>query len=416
MDKNEIQSAVTEAIEAREAAKVAEATKLEEVRANVRKELEAEAATKAKELKPAWKGGFATKRVTALGFADEDRQSLNYWLRTGDEAAAKAAQSWRIVNDGRDPSIEIGFLKAAMTESSSSLGGSAVPNDFYAQIVQARNELSYVRAAGAKLINTSRDVIDIPIEGVSSDATTTFVRTAEGSSVDENEPIIESLSVTVHSWTKLVKVGVDLMADQAANLDEFLSKDIGDKWAMTENRYVAVGTGTNQHYGVFLSDYGNAGAPTEVNLASDMTFPGLNSTIGGLSQEYAEHASWLSHRVTETSIRALTATSGALPMFPVPSPMASGPGWKLGGLYGSPYFNQKNVAASSDATSDAPSFVLCYGDFSYYALVERSGLVITRLVERFRDTRQIGILAEGRQGGAPLRGEAFVLATITPNA
>jgi HK97 family phage major capsid protein len=59
---------------------------------------------------------------------------------------------------------------------------------------------------------------------------------------------------------------------------------------------------------------------------------------------------------------------------------------------------------------------LCYGDFSYYALVERAGLVITRLVERFRDTRQIGILAEGRQGGAPLRGEAFVLATITPNA
>jgi HK97 family phage major capsid protein len=83
---------------------------------------------------------------------------------------------------------------------------------------------------------------------------------------------------------------------------------------------------------------------------------------------------------------------------------------------GLPVFNQKNIDQSSDADSDNPKFVLCLGDFSYYALVERSGLTIVRLTERFRDTRQIGILAEGRQGGAPLRGEAFVLGTITPNS
>ena len=289
-----------------------------------------------------------------------------------------------------------------------------MPNDFYAQIVQARNELSYPRAAGVRLINTSRDTIDIPIEGVSTDATTVFVRTAEGSSADENEPIIESLSVNVHSWTKLVKVGVDLMADQAANLDEFLSKDIGDKWAMTENRYVATGTGTNQHYGIFLSDYGAAGAPTEIDLASDFDYADINSMIGGLSQEYAEKSAWLAHRKTESAIRAVASTS--IPVFPVPTPLASGPGWKLGGLMGSPFFNQKNINQSSDADSDTTKFVLAYADFSYYALVERSGLVITRLMERFRDTRQIGILAEGRQGGAPLRGEAFVLGLVTPNA
>ncbi len=83
---------------------------------------------------------------------------------------------------------------------------------------------------------------------------------------------------------------------------------------------------------------------------------------------------------------------------------------------GLPYFNQKNINASSDADSDNPKLTLCLGDFSYYSLVERSGLEVVRLNERFADTLQIGFLAIFRQGGAPTRGEAFVLGTITPNA
>ena len=88
----------------------------------------------------------------------------------------------------------------------------------------------------------------------------------------------------------------------------------------------------------------------------------------------------------------------------------------MNGMMGRPVYNQRNILASSDATSDAPVFSICLGDFSKYALVERPGLEVSRNPYLYQRSGQVGIFAEFRQGGAPLLGEAFSLGTLTPNA
>ena len=47
------------------------------------------------------------------------------------------------------------------------------------------------------------------------------------------------------------------------------------------------------------------------------------------------------------------------------------------------------------------------GDFSYYFVAERSGLVIQRLDELYAGNGQIGLLAHFRRGGVAGQAEAF---------
>lgn len=385
MDTQEIVTAVLGALDAREAEKVAAATQLTAIKAAAKAEAEAELAARV----PAWKGGFATKSVTKAGFSQDDNQSFSHYLRTGDIVAAKAA----------------------LAEGSSSTGGVLVPNDFYAQIVSKRNEMSIARRAGVRVFQTSRDTLDIPIEGTS---TTTFVATNEAASVDENEPLLEVISIPVIKWTKMAKVSNELVEDDASNLEEFLALDFAEKMAMTENRYITTGTGSGQHLGLSSSDYLNAGIPAEYDFGSEILLAGVPGLLYTLANEYRERGVWLMNSKTESFIRSIASSTWFQYSAGVTS--ASGPGYRLNDLLGLPVYNQKDIKVSSDSTSDAPVATVVIGDMSRYALVERAGLEVVRDASVYRANDQTGFFAKFRQGGAPLHAEAFVRGIITPNA
>jgi HK97 family phage major capsid protein len=380
---DETVKAVLEALKAEKESEKVAAEAEAKVRADERAKVEAEMKSKT----PAWKGGFAFPQKVGKDSKNEATDAFLYWLRTGDAIAAKAA----------------------MQEGTSSEGGFLVPNDFYAQIVARRNEKSFVRRLGCLVIQTSRDNVDIPVEGT---ATTTFVGTAEESNFDENEELVEPITVAVHKFTKLMKVSNELLADQAANLDQFIANDLADKMAMTENRYVAVGTGTNQHWGVLTSD--TAFGSQELALTSDqLTSTDVMALAYMLPSEYRENSAWLCHYVSEGQIRQIKdSTWYAFPAGEV----AAGNGTFMTTLLGRPIFNQKNIQCVSDATSDAQKHILLIGDFSKYALVERSGLEVVRNPYLYQLSDQTGIFAKFRQGGAPLLDEAFAWALSLVNA
>ena len=329
-----------------------------------------------KSLKAMWNEAPITKKAVAVVHAEnlgdpDPKAAFTRYLLTGEKTKG---------------------LKAAMGETTAGLGGYLVPDDFYSGIIQKRNELSIPRRAGAMVLQTSRDVLKIPVEATSQ---TYFSVSAEQAAVNEDEPTVGEVSVSVHNWTKLVKVSEQLLADNDANLDSFLSDSFGRWMAMTENKYTVstAGTGTNLPQSVLVG--GTAGLTfddSDAIAASEI--PELYYKLGSL---YTDSAVWVTRNSTIGYLRGLASSS-----------VFTFGGHDINGtqMMGKNYFTTDYVDAIA-----ASKKVLVIGDWSRYALVERKGLSVRRLNELYAGTGQVGILATARWGGAVLQAEAFQYAT-----
>ena len=280
-------------------------------------------------------------------------------------------------------------FKAPYQEGTASEGGNIVPNDFLAEIIRKRDEISIPRAAGARLIRTSRDVIDIPYEDASM---TDFVLTNEEASYNENESTFGNASVTLYKYTKVIKISEELVDDEAANLDSFLSDAFGRAWGITENGITLVGTGSSQPQGVFVGgSVGYTFADTDSITAVEIA-----PLYWSLGEPYHEGAVWITRGAHLGELQALTGNNFQL--------VGTPPGGDLlqSSLWGKPVFLSDKVAAMT--TGQKP---LLFGNFNFYALVENGTLTLQRNPYLYQANGQIGVFAKVRVGGIVLQSEAF---------
>lgn len=318
-------------------------------------------------------GGLAIniKKTTDLGFKDDAVKSFMHWIKTGDEVAAKGA----------------------LQEGTSDEGGYIVPDDFYNRIVEKRDDVSIPRRAGARILTTSRDVMKVPVEGTAA----TFAITAEEAAYNESEPLIGEVSVTIYKFTNLVKISEELMADQAANLEPWLASHLARKWALTENQYTLAGTGSSQPQGVLYG--GTAGLTLDdTNAISAGEIPEL---MGKLGSSYEDSAVWTMRNATLWYLKGLASSS----VFVLNQQEKTGLVDKV--MWGKPVYVSDNMGAYTTTANKS----LCFGNWDYYALVERQGMTVTRNPYLYEASGQIGIFSRVRFGGAVLQAEAFQYAT-----
>jgi len=308
--------------------------------------------------------------IKAENFGDPDpNRAFTHYLRTGEKVKG---------------------LKAAMGEDTAGVGGYLVPDDFYAGIIEKRNELSIPRRAGAMVLQTSRDVLNIPIEATSQ---AYFAQASHDmAAVDEDEPTVGQATATVFDFTKLVKVSENLLEDSASNLNQFLTNSFGRWMAMTENRNALIGAGTTYPQGV------------TVGGTSALTFDDTNGIGAGeipelyhkLAQQYRDNAVWTMNDDTLGYLRGIYSSS----VF----------------TFGAHEISEESIMGKRVFTSTyMPKYSttkyksIVFGDWSMYALVERKGLTIRRLNELYAGNRQVGLLAVFRHGGVVLQSEAFAI-------
>jgi HK97 family phage major capsid protein len=311
--------------------------------------------------------------IKAENFGDPDpNRAFMHYLRTGEKVKG---------------------LKAAMGENTAGVGGYLVPEDSFAGIIEKRNELSIPRRAGATILQTSRDVLNIPVEATSQ---TYFAQSAHDmAAVNEDEPTIGNAAATIYPFTKLVKVGEDLLEDSEANLNQFLANSFGRWMAMTENRNALIGTGTTAPQGVTV---GGTAALTfdDTNSIAAAEIPELYHKLAG---QYRDRAVWTMNDDTLGMLRGLASSS----VF----------------TFGAHEINEESVMGKRAFTSTyMPKYTttkhkaIVFGDWSLYALVERKGLVIRRLNELYAGNRQVGLLATFRHGGVVMQSEAFAIGSM----
>lgn len=346
-------------------------------------------------------GGLKTRQPNDSIDDDNDGMiGFRSWLKTG-RLGDVDRSLW--VN----PEEFTGGVKAnvnPLNEIDDAQGAVLVPQVLYNQIVPKRDEASIVRQAigiaGGQVLTTSRDNLNVVAENGKA---TYFVITAEEASVDEDEPTFTNVNIPVYSFTKLMKVGVDVIADDASNLDAYLSAGVARALAKTENKYTITGTGSGQPQGVM------AGGTAGLALASSTAIAAAEpvTLMHKLPAGYFEGAAWLARLTTIGSIRTLGTTTFRWYERTPAGEKQGNPGTGVEGV-----MEGKSVLISDEvAAIGTGAKSLLFGNWGLYGFVERSGLMVQRLVELYAATRQLGLLWTTRFGGAVLQAEAFQYAT-----
>ena len=283
-------------------------------------------------------------------------------------------------------------VKGAWEGGEDTEGGYAVPDDFYNRIVEQREELSWVRKAPVTRFVTNRDRILVPTEAT---AGTKLVVTAEEAAYDENEPVFGQVALTIHKFTKMIKVSEEMLDGDAVGLEAYISSIVARASAAAENYYCTIGGGSSDPQGIITgaTASGITGAAKTTILASE-----LIGTMGAVASPY--HNSNSGFLMTGLTKFHLMAKTGDNFLF-IPTPAG-------GDILGYPIY----VAPDMDEVGDASGKAVLFGDLSMYAFAERQGVTLSRNPYLYQATGQVGLFVKQRFGGAVLQTAALKYLTL----
>ncbi len=370
-----IMNGVIEAKKKENEEKVREVARQEEMKAKM-----AEMVDLAMKAAPAINGGGpALNLKTQPG--DDENKAFWFWMRTGDKGAYKTSY----------------YENEAVEDE----GGAVVPVDFYNRIVEKRDIGSIVRQCGAEVYETTAKTVDVPVEQTREGAP---VATAESQtstqtsySVNAVQTPLDMIPVTVIKYTRLHLMSEEALEDNKANLETFMGNRIGRAFGLLENTLFLSGTGTGATPmgAMYGSTKGKDAAAASAVSAADVL--GLYYSLG---QPYRDGAAWVMRGTTEAAIRGLAGNFFSF----APTPQGSVGGLGLDTLVGRQrVFNSDEIVALSTSTKS-----ILFGNFNFYMIVQRRGITIKRLTERYADVGQIGFLASERVGGVITQAEAFM--------
>lgn len=277
-------------------------------------------------------------------------------------------------------------LKGAWQGQTDNEGGYAVPDDFYNRIVEQRQEMSFVRKAPVTRLVTNRDRILIPTEAT---AGTKLVVTAEEAAYNENEPVFGQVALTIHKFTKMIKVSEEMLDGDAVGLEAYIASVVARASAASENYYCSIGTGTGMPQGIVA---GATASGITTAAAAAITAAELISAMGTVESPYHNSSSgFLMKGATKFYLQGLTGNNFQF----INTPAG-------GDFMGYPAY----IAPDMDAiTNDGKAVV--FGDFSMYAFAEREGVTLSRNPYLYQANGQVGLFVKQRFGGAVLQTLAF---------
>ena len=333
---------------------------------------------------PKVESGKAAAVVGALGGDHDGHKAFTQWLRTGQKNYYTRTES-------------ADYTKTGMTEGTGTAGGVLVPEGLYNQIVAKRDEQAIARRAGAMVIQTTLDSVQVPTENNKA----AFVLRGEESAYTESLPTFTSRLVSIYNYSNLIKASNELLADQQASLDGFLINVLGRGLAQAENAAVVNGTGSSQPLGILAG--GTAGI-TFAGAAA-LTIADVLGLFFALPEPYTAGSPgpvWLMKNATLALIRALTTTNFAFNQVEQAGSNQAG-----AMLYGYPVI----VSAAMPAATTGLKSVSLVNFASSTVLVERAGLVVSRNPYLYEEYGQTAIFSTARFGFSVTTAEGAIYGT-----
>ena len=274
-------------------------------------------------------------------------------------------------------------------------GGYLAPKTWRDQIIAAADTIANV-AAVADLIQTDSGEA---LAWVTEDDTAN-----EGSILAENTQITEqdmawgTSELGAYMYTsKLVRVSLQLLQDNAYNAERRLGTALGRRIGRAQNRHFTVGTGSSQPEGIVTNAaIGKTGATGQV---TSVTYDDLIDLEMSVLEQYRLNGTYMFSDASLTGLRKLreNGTTGAYLW--QPSIQAGAPNQLNGKSY---IINNYLPAPAANAKS------ILFGDFREGFVVRRvNDVQMLRLAERYADFLQVGFLAFNRADSKQQNAQAY---------
>lgn len=281
----------------------------------------------------------------------------------------------------------------ALTVSTDTAGGYLVPDLLASEILKNVVQYSPVRQL-AQVVSLSVPEITYPTQTGATNATWVSEIAARTAS----QPSFGQLKVGVHELATYTDISVQLLEDNAFNLEALLATDLGEQFGKVEATAFVSGSGTGQPKG-FLTGTDLERVPT---AGTALTADDLIDFYHALASPYVGNAVWGMNRQTMAAVRKLKATDGH---YLWSDSLAAG---NPPTILGRPVYEFVDLP---DVAADATPIV--FGDFrAGYRVFDRVALSILRDPYSLATTGQVRFHARKRVGGAVVKAEALKLLEV----
>ncbi|MFE7360666.1 phage major capsid protein [[Kitasatospora] papulosa] len=268
-------------------------------------------------------------------------------------------------------------------------GGYLVPPEFRAKMVEAMKFYGAMRDVSEVITTQTGATLPWP---TNDDTANVGAILAENSQVTEQDVTIGQADIGAFMYTsKLVRVSLQLLQDEAFSLESWLARKLGERIGRIQNTHFTTGTGSAQPEGVqtnaAIGKTGGTGQTTSV------TYDDLIDLVHSIDPAYrtSGRQQFMLHDSTLASVRKLKDGQNR-PLWE-PSIQVGVPDGILGHGY---VVNQDMPVMAANAKS------ILFGDFfAGYLIRDVQDVQMLRLAERYADYLQVGFLGFARADGTP---------------
>lgn len=297
-----------------------------------------------------------------------------------------------------------------------------VPKEIQDEIIRTVTDQTILRSLVSSMtINSNRT----EFKNLNADVSMSYGASLEsGGSLTEGTPTHGSTTYYVEDMQALAKIGKNLIQDNILNLAQEVQDAYVNAKAQLEDTKFMTGSGhsSNEPEGII-----QAGSDYEVDLGeSKPTFDdllnlmyGKGSTAGRLKSPFRQNGVFLMHSFTALYLMKKQMVSAAS----YDSDDSEDHTWDGAYMWqpslqaGAPNtFRGKPVYAHDDLTGEGSygggDYVAVFGDLNRaYRIIERQGLEVQTLTEKYAEAGQVGYLFHARNSGKVHRPEALRLLT-----
>ena len=284
----------------------------------------------------------------------------------------------------------------ALSSASDSEGGFLVPIDFETTILMAAYDEAAIRPY-ANPRPTGRDAVVMP--ALAKPVVAWGTRTLAIPPQDLNGG---GERLEIFDQKALVLISNNTLDDADADVAGEVQSAFSPALAESEDDAFVSGAGDDSPQGILThaSVLANYTATGVADALSDATHNGIDALItmqATIKNTYRRNATWMMNSVTEAEVRKLKDGSGQYLWQPPVQPGMPAT------LLGRPVALPEGMPAIGAGT-----YPIAFGDLRRgYAIRDRAGLRVQRLVERYADYDQTGFLVKRRVGGQVVLAEAF---------
>ena len=289
----------------------------------------------------------------------------------------------------------MGELRGTSTQiaGTDSLGGFLVPQDFSNELDMATLFTGEVERLAKKLNTAGGALLDYP---TINDTATDAALTSEAAAVGVQDLTFANAQLSAYNYASQVRVSMQLLQDNAFDLNAFLAEAMGERIARATNAAFTNGTGSSQPQGIITgATLGNTAASATAIAADDIL-----DLIHSIDPSYRNKPTFglMANDSVISVIRSLgLGSANDFPIF-IPS-MTAGEPDKLFGF--NLYYNNDMESAITTGKK-----TLLAADFSKFVVRSAGGVQMVRLNERYMDELEVGFVSYARKDAKVLDSRA----------